>query len=481
MLWRFTPFVLASLACLAGFRSNSDTDQQLIRQGLTAWNKPDSQGRACVSCHSPQGLELAFYNFDDGDLLRRAEAHVTTVEAQTIVGMIHARRREYKIYSPLDPMKDRPLQPGGAVLPGASPADRDYEFAREIDRLIPLMTRGDVDSLAKAREAEREILALNLRRLPVGISFNRISEDGFHGPEHAMIADWIPDTPVTLTQGAIQARDAYQQDASEPNLSRFISEIPLGAFGGNVAHDLAFVKYRSLLRLQAQMAHPEKDELSPKLKTENPFWDLAELARGAQQVPLRQIGLPDDIRLKKEPGPPLAQQFLSMKLPWYWTGWMSDPGLQRSRVGRKDRRGDYFGFSLLDDGPYPMHCAFMFFRKQMTVAFIPAAWNSSIKQHFEPEYSTFLLNKNFMRFAPKDANHFALYRKFVLNAFHTSLYLLLDETRRTNVTGPKFQELSQARTMADYIEAEEPSSRKSTEGLLAQIAKAFEKAKELPA
>lgn len=483
MLWRIAPFALLGLALAAGVRSSApDTagiDRDLIAKGKAAWRKQDKNGRSCIGCHSPLGLELAFYDFDDDNLLRRAGAHVSAADAQAIVGMIHARRREYKIYRPLDAMADRPLQPGGEVLPGETPAERDAAFGRELDAMLPLLTRGQVDSLAKAREVQREVLAVNLRELKIGIPMNRLSEDVFHGLEHATVADWIPDTPVPLTPEAARARDAYEADPSDAHLQALIQAVPASPPMGKAADQLAMAKYRALLRLQAQLAHPDRNELGPRLRFDSPYWDVAEVARMTRGLPLTQFGLPDDIRRKKEPGPTSYQQLTSMRLPWYWIGWINDPGLQHTGPSAKSMEGLYFGFALLDDGPYPMHAAFMFLRKQLSQAFDPAAWSRLSPQHDVLEYSSFLAGGNFRHATPVDPAAAAIYRRFVVNEFRTSLFLLLDETRRRHMTDLQKPELAESRQMADYIEAELPASKPSTERLLAEISDAFKHAEQM--
>ena len=483
MLWRFAPFGLLGLALAGGIHSNAETtaaiDRDLIAKGTIAWHKQDKKGRSCVGCHSPQGLELAFYDFDDDDILRRAQAHVSREDSQAIVGMIHARRREHKIYRPMDAMADPPLQPGGELLPGETPAERDSAFGKELDAMLPLLTRGQVDSLEKAREVQRQVLAVNLRELKIGIPLNRLSEDVFHGLEHATLADWIPDTTVQLPPAAVQARDAYEADPSDQNLQDLIRAVPAATPLSKVADRLALAKYRALLRLQAQLAHPDRDELGPRSTFDSPYWDVAELARQVRGAPLTQIGLPDDVRIKKEPGPTSFKQFGSMKLPWYWIGWMNDPGLQHTGPSGSSTEGVYFGFTLMQDGPYPMHAAFMFLRKQLSESFEPSAWNRHTPQHDVLEYSSFLDNRNFARIAPAKPLASALYRRFVLNEFRTSLFLLLAETRRTHMTDRKKTELAEARQMADAIEEALPSARASTEKLLAEISVAFTHSQQL--
>src|SRR6056297_983717 len=49
----------------------------IISEGLEAWRKPGviQQGAACANCHAPDALDLAYFNFDDNTLKRRAEPH----------------------------------------------------------------------------------------------------------------------------------------------------------------------------------------------------------------------------------------------------------------------------------------------------------------------------------------------------------------------------------------------------------------------
>ena len=105
-------------------RTSRPTDPVDVRiaRGLVAWRKPGAINykAACANCHGPDGYELAMYNFDDTDLRRRAKPHLSASDAEDIVTLVHAVREKYGIKKLLDPMKDRPFQPGGEVLPGAT-------------------------------------------------------------------------------------------------------------------------------------------------------------------------------------------------------------------------------------------------------------------------------------------------------------------------------------------------------------------------
>src|SRR5579871_1569443 len=105
------------------------------REGLAIWRKPGKtpDHAACASCHGPDGLEIAAYNFDDANIRRRAAIHISPEDADKVVAMIHAEREMLGLKILLDPMKDRPFQPGGEVLPGATPEERDNALGVELE------------------------------------------------------------------------------------------------------------------------------------------------------------------------------------------------------------------------------------------------------------------------------------------------------------------------------------------------------------
>lgn len=78
-------------------------------------------GQECASCHtSNDGLDLAFFNFSDTTIIRRALGHVDLAAAEAIVAYLHTlgvERRERDL---------RLFQPGGRILPS------DLRFAIEL-------------------------------------------------------------------------------------------------------------------------------------------------------------------------------------------------------------------------------------------------------------------------------------------------------------------------------------------------------------
>ncbi|MBI4420315.1 MAG: hypothetical protein HY560_05770 [Gemmatimonadetes bacterium] len=77
--------------------------------------------RECAGCHaSGDGLDLAFFNFTDTTIIRRAVAHVDTATARDIVAYIHT------LSAPRLGRDFRLFQPGGAILAG------DIPFANQL-------------------------------------------------------------------------------------------------------------------------------------------------------------------------------------------------------------------------------------------------------------------------------------------------------------------------------------------------------------
>src|SRR2546423_1233846 len=139
---------------------NGADDSAVIREGLVAWRTPGGKfNSACSSCHAPDAFDLAQFNFDDANIRRRAFAHVDESNATKIIALVHAIRRKYNIGKPLDPMAERPLQPGGEVLPGATSTDRDLAFGKSLIPLLPTLMAGRVDSFDKAKKARDEMMA----------------------------------------------------------------------------------------------------------------------------------------------------------------------------------------------------------------------------------------------------------------------------------------------------------------------------------
>lgn len=412
---------------------------------LKAWRTPDAKGAACASCHSPDGIELSAYGFDKADLLRRASRHLDAARQSLVLRLILAGRDHFPAGT-ADPMNVRPLQPGGAVLPGATAEARDGSFMDQVERVSPSLLGPRVRSLADARRVEKEILAVDLKSLPVGIAMNRLSEDGFHGEEHASLAHWIPDVPMPSTAAVIDAQQRYLESPSMATLQAMDTEVRKAFKPTSGIQMLALEKYRSLmvlqhrLRMEAKVA-PGEAEAMPE---GNPFWQIAEVGRQYADSGPSQLALPSDVAQAKTTGPKLGEQMKALRLPWYWLGWIADPTLRHSGYVLETVRADYFSLTLLQDGPYPAHALFMLTRKLIQQA---------ATRPFEIQYTFLVLEKPLIEQEPIDPARKAKFRRMAGNAFRTCLWLLTDQLKRKSETVfPESQGL-QIRTIQAYLRA----------------------------
>lgn len=418
---------------MLGFCCSLALDLAGTSQPPPFWRQPDSNGRACYSCHSPDGIELSAYRFARADLVRRAAKHLPLDQQTQLVEGILNRK-----VSGLDPFQSRPFQPGGAPLSGGTAAARDATFLEKVSQRLPSLSRGVIDSAAKATRARSELLAIDLHSLPIGIALNRLSEDGFHGAEHATLAHWFPDIPVA-GPATIAAQDAYLEDPSVANLQALDKLVTSQMPQGTPIQVMALAKYRSLLSLQ----HFLRTGRYAPLPAGNPFWMIGETARTSESFTGAQLGLPPDVLTAKSEGPAFPQQLAEMKLPWYWLGWMADPGLQQSGGLRETRRADYFTQTLLEKG-FPNHALLMLSRKLI---------EQSKGRHFEIQYSFLILNQPLIDLEPKDPDQRAVFRRVAANLFRTMLYLLDDDVRRTGECVFRASQLLQVRQIDRYLMA----------------------------
>lgn len=442
--------------------------------GLLAWRKPDAQGQRCVSCHSPDGIELSAYGLSREDILRRATRHLDPGDAQAILTML--RRR----VATGDVRHDRPLQPRGEPLPGETPAARDEGFLRALPAVAPLLAEGRVVSETSALRARDELLHLDLTRLRVGIPFNRLSEDGFHGPEHRTLAHWLPDVPVRGVSD--EAEDRYLADPTDDNLRRLDAAVKGGIQTARTPGELlAVAKYRSLLVLQHRLRTGRLVSPTPP-KTlgigQNPFWDVADFARRyADETDIDSLALPPEIAAQKRGGPAYAQQLKELRLPWFWLGWMLDPSLQTSGLSGETQRADYFTRALWTDGPYPAHLALMISKKLVEQGYNPALWNNPrFPQRYELSFSAFLMGDDLgaLRLRGEYGRRFG---RLAANALRTGLYLARRTVRETGDAFHPEAQSNQVRLALVYLRKNDP--RKEDEPLARELLQRLARARPL--
>lgn len=455
-------------------------------EGLAIWRKVGFVDHAaCASCHGPDGLEIAIYNFDDATIKRRALVHVDEEDADRLVDFIHAVREKDGIKKLLDPMVDRPLQPGGSVLPGATPMERDAAFAEELETRLPTLLHGRIHSDAEAIKAKNEFLGLDAWDLRIGIEFNRISEDVFHGKDHASIAAWLPDLPRVMSDEERKAlfalEDAYLANPSDENFfAMFEGADKYTHLAENTpAALMSRQKYLATLIVQHLMRKEVSDGDKPrsaelfgwrkKMFDPDPVWEFGDLARRYAGSSLEDLRFPESVVVKKTGGPSLDEQLKSVRLSWLWAGWLMDQGLQKINRDRQLRTGQYMSTTLLDDGPYPTHNVFFSIKRMLTQSFDPDAWSSGAKQHLALDYSALMRGQKHLTFEPTEPAHRKRYQTFLSNSFRMSMFLLWDELSTTHVSWGKDSNRATVNNMADYLNHADPDDKAWTEAMRAKL------------
>jgi hypothetical protein len=394
-------------------------------QDLTDWRKPDANGLSCSSCHSPDGIEIRSFNFGREDILRRALGHHPADIANRLADFLAASTKAS------DATTVRPLQPGDRLLEGKSAEERDDAFGQELQDRLPTLCGRDIQTKEAAFAARDEVLALDPRTLAVGIRFNVLSEDGFHGAEHSTVADWIPDVPIPNVEQLIPLQDAYLSDPTDVNLEALDSAcaklVPKSSL-----EQLAVAKYRSLLLLQHSLRLNGPDgyrmEQVKLVGHDNAPWKVAEAAR--QMSDSSGLTMPKTSSDKKL-GVPFQDQMRDLRLPWYWMAWCLDPGMQNSGTIHQIRRGDYFSKALWKDGPYPFHLAFMLTKRLVEQGCHPADTVAKPLRHYAIQYSDFVDQNPLNDRGPADPESSKRFRQFTMNSFRLSLFLLEDDIVRT--------------------------------------------------
>jgi len=208
---------------LSNLMVNDPALEAQIAEGLKVWRKPGiiMESSACNNCHAPDALDLAFFDFEDENLIRRAEPHVGAADAQKIVDLIHAIRKKYGINQPEDPFEFRLMQPGpnGQVLPGNTIGEREVAFANTvIKQQMPSFMTGEITSLNDAETALQEALNVNFQDIPVGIPFPLWASDIFHGEEFGTVDEWLPNFPsLTISREYTLIQNEYIKNPTEEN------------------------------------------------------------------------------------------------------------------------------------------------------------------------------------------------------------------------------------------------------------------------
>ncbi|MEM1123156.1 MAG: PA14 domain-containing protein, partial [Bacteroidota bacterium] len=441
---------------------SSLSNAEIIAEGLVAWRTPDQNGFACANCHAPDALDLARFNFSDATIRRRDESHLSNEDTEKIIALVHALRDSLGLNGQLlDPLEDRPFQPGGQPIAGDSPQERDFNTGNQVfaNQLPSLFSR--IDSPEKAKSAETEIRNFDLRTQQCGIPFPRISEDIFHGAEHGSLNDWYSDFPIVPNNTAdslawFNLQDAYLANPTKENFWAMYSNINtyLTPGGESNAQILSLRKYQSLLLAQ----HLWREEflgLSGMMDQKPlPFVEIPaeQNVNTTLHDPLFDIGSRAHKRIPKEAEYPtfvtdnLTGDFkdgiIAMRLPWWYLGWTFNPFLDQ--IGN---RHEYFPqgvFGHLSKTSYILHHEFVHAKMDIERRYVGRVRKTGQEYRtsnptfsravagFDPgfvDYEDFFLNDE----------HEQMYQGFSANIRRMLIYLMIEEVTRQCDEGLSFK------------------------------------------
>ena len=493
--------VVAALSLLIGGSSVGARSQRapatpqsaVLARGLKIWRKPGAiqGGAACATCHSPDGIELAAYAFDDADLERRARPHLSVADARQLVAYIHALRTKLQLHVLRDPNRDRPLQPGGSCLAGADPAARDLAFGKELQGKLPHLFGDPIETVEQAKAAEGELLRLHPVALKVGIPLNRLSEDVAHGNAHASIAQWLPEVAPEIPKKDLRAwyvaEDRYLANPTQEELHRLLllhgrlvdTSRMLGLSAISVA------KFRALLVLQDRMRNRtemDTDNVSGDVRAYgnyNPIWEVGETAREMMDRDPGALGMDPTTQTKKLAGPALSEQMHQLRVSWFWAGWLSDQGLFKTSHDDKVRLGMWLSESLSKDGPYPIHNVFANARRQAVVSNDVGSWGEPLARRRRIwDFAGLRAFQADVKDIPKEPKYRQLYVTFTANCFRMNLLLLKDDIERTNEVWVKRNTKANASELLSFIKSEDPKHAASAEKLERELFELVDRARE---
>lgn len=325
----------------------------VMREGLEAWRIPGERG-GCVSCHGPDGIDLARIGYPNSAMLRRALGQgLPWDQSMRIVRMMAAQRWRYKISKPCHSKSFIPLQPGGKILTGTA-AERD-------DGLVSALVHKGIDfktaitSESAATSFTEKLASLDVKSIPIGVTLNHWTEDVFHGEEHSSSAEWMPEIPMepqdaNKTLEWVRLQNAYMQNPSDENLWKLMDGVELldgRRFAeSGVSVRIAREKYSSVLLLQHMMRFNKvKFPDLTKTSTFHRFniWETAQIsnvmARGCADLgdendPFPCWKYPASFYEKMGADRSrLLNDVLKINYPWLVAGWILEPSLQLTEKG----------------------------------------------------------------------------------------------------------------------------------------------------
>ena len=464
--------------------------------GLSAWRTPDHEGAACANCHGPAPYGIANIGYRDGDILRRAMLHVDSERTWAVVDWVAALRAEMDLEKTAlpDPMIFRPLQPGGIVIDGATPAERDHAFGQQLAAAAPTLAGPPIHDAATAQQAVAEYLAIDARTFPIGIQFNRYTEDGHHGTEHASLREWLPDHAIVgvdeAAQDAIYAtHDAWIADPSWDNFLMMENIIDRSQYGvgdwsdeqtsvptaaSSEPTNLARQQYRSVLLFQHLMRAQAEQGVRYEDLPSTPSYRINGPWKAADEFRTHSDGCwysPDDCGDDYDPvmaskldftgkvdwdGDPwdISSEKEDFILSWFWAGFTVDNGLLMTCCGNSTKSTEYLTGRLYARGMYN-HLTFLRFKKNLAVGFEDSYPGDCVEgapgepticydfQHSRPEPQTIVspyaqnwnyflgYGKGLGHKTPDDPAAKDLYQLLLANSFRMMAYTIISHIEST--------------------------------------------------
>lgn len=464
-------------------------DPTVVSQtALNLWRKQQVKG-SCSGCHGADFYDLARIGSSDFTIHRRATGDgATENEAKALVQAIHNTREKYQLAAE-DPQNFRPFQPGGAVLPGNTTIERDIAFGHQLDTLTPVLMGARIDSLAQAKAACSEMLAINLRSMPTGIVYPRWSSDAFNGSDVATMNDWVSDIarePISEKRLEWQSlQTAYLENPSDQNFWRMYAAVdsmtqPFAVAAGADAISFTNQKFKSALigqhllrqekvsnsgftRGKLAFSYLEKPEWQSVIQTSeflpgNNLWEVGDNARTVlgNHNNLAGIDVSNARKVLEARGfPKFAVDSVNadrssliheeeVRLPWFWIGFTIDPSFARVSGSNSTKVGEYMIASLLNVNMH-LHDSFFTNMRLCAKGLLPEG-NFKSTPAFKPDYGYFvgygreILQWNWSKGdpiipEPQKLEQQNLWHRFTANGFRMSLYLYLDTLEHLDVAG----------------------------------------------
>lgn len=464
-------------------------DPTVVSQtALNLWRKQQVKG-SCSGCHGADFYDLARIGSSDFTIHRRATGDgATETEAKALVQAIHNTREKYQLAAE-DPQNFRPFQPGGAVLPGNTTIERDIAFGHQLDTLTPVLMGARIDSLAQAKAACSEMLAINLRSMPTGIVYPRWSSDAFNGSDVATMNDWVSDIarePIAEKRLEWQSlQTAYLENPSDQNFWRMYAAVdsmtqPFAVAAGADAISFTNQKFKSALigqhllrqekvsnsgftRGKLAFSYLEKPEWQSVIQTSeflpgNNLWEVGDNARTVlgNHNNLAGIDVSNARKVLEARGfPKFAVDSVNadrssliheeeVRLPWFWIGFTIDPSFARVSGSNSTKVGEYMIASLLNVNMH-LHDSFFTNMRLCAKGLLPEG-NFKSTPAFKPDYGYFvgygreILQWNWSKGdpiipEPQKLEQQNLWHRFTANGFRMSLYLYLDTLEHLDVAG----------------------------------------------